>query len=123
MSRQTLARISAGSDHVVDVVQPGGCDTPRCRSNWLTGPTSGLSSMFHTTATATREVTYGKKNAVRKTPTPRSFWLSSTARPRDAASVSGMWPAAYQQVFCSAAQKLSSCHIRLKLAKPIHLGV
>ncbi len=67
---------------------------PSARSDWLTGPTSGLNSMFQTTATATSEVTYGKKKAVRKNRTPRSFRLSRTAKPSDAASVSGMCPTA-----------------------------
>ncbi len=74
MSRHTLAMISAGIAQSWELVQPGGSDIPRDIRNWLTGPSSGLSSMFQTTATATSEVTYGKKNAVRRRPTPpRSF--------------------------------------------------
>lgn len=94
MSRQTLVRITAGMDQSEDVVQPGGWSTPTARRNWLTGPRSGLNSMFHTTATATSDVTYGKNSAVRNSPTPRSGRLSSIARPSAATSVSGMWPSA-----------------------------
>ena len=38
------------------MVQPGGLSMPIARRNWFTGPVSGLSNMFHTTATATSEV-------------------------------------------------------------------
>src|SRR2546427_12912510 len=122
MSRQTLVMTSAGIAHVVELVHPGGLSMPTALSNWFTGPASGLNNMFHTTATATSEVMYGKKNAVRNTPIPRSFWLSSTARPRDAAMVSGIWPTAYQVVLLSAFQKASLLSIRLKLSNPIHFG-
>jgi hypothetical protein len=94
MSRQTLVMITAGMAQAELEVQPGGSATPKNSSAWLIGPAVGLNSMFHTTATATSEVTYGKNMAVRKNPRPRSLRFSSRARPSDAAIVSGMWPIA-----------------------------
>ncbi len=84
--------MTAGIDQSADVVHPGGFSTPRNDRNWLTGPNSGgLNSMFQTTAIATIDVMYGKNAAVRKNATPRSLRFSSSASPREAASVSGMW--------------------------------
>ena len=48
--------------------------------------------MFQTTATATSEATYGKKNVVRKKFRPRSGWLRSIASPSAASMVSGTLP-------------------------------
>ena len=80
--------------HAVLDVQPGGSVAPRTCRNWFTGPDVGLKSMFHTTATATSDVTYGRKNAVRKKPRPASARLSRSARQSETTMVSGMCPAA-----------------------------
>ena len=55
----------------------------------MTGPNSGWNSMFHTAPTATREATYGKKNAVLYTTIPFILEFNSTAMRRAATMVRG----------------------------------
>ena len=70
-----------GSAHAGSVHQPGPW-MPREAQRALTTPDCGLSSQRQTSATTTQLVTTGRKNAERKNADPRSFWLTSSARPR-----------------------------------------
>ncbi len=57
MLRQMLAIITVGIAQSTDADQRGGFATPNARRNSFTGPAEGKNSIFHTTATATKEAT------------------------------------------------------------------
>ena len=78
-----------GMAQVVDAAHLGGLDTPSAIKSPLTGPRSGLNNAIQTTATATREATYGKKRTERKNTRPFKFLFIRMARNSDKASVTG----------------------------------
>ncbi|GAA0755656.1 hypothetical protein GCM10008907_16480 [Clostridium sartagoforme] len=87
----------------------------------LTTPIDGLKIIFQTTATATRDATYGKKNTVLKKFRPNIFLFSNIAIPNDATKVNGTVAIEYTTVFFSAILNVVSVISLLKLSKPAKL--
>ena len=76
----------------------------RISKNVLTRP-SGFSSTIQMTAVAAMTTVMGMKKMVRKTTTPRSFWLTRMARKRAKNVCRGTTTTAKVMLFASAVQK------------------